>query len=314
MSSAAATKQPMSLVELETMLSKVKACYHDNFALLPAEEKKKLLEMLGLVADGVKAIQKDAMQSTGAAENEGTILKMCGQFPMDATGSIIVPTKEDLTVALNQCMVRGGNRRVDTPPLAVTVQSVRTENNFRFLLAGPTSPNYLFIEREVYVQLESSEQANFIRELCLDGCSVMLSLGVNSRGGELRGFFQFLTPSQDTVTRAGLRDIGALISDLKRVDDGLRKLGAVPGIGGLPKLSDALVQKEEFDELVKRYQEGDEMKLARLHSYLCTRIRVDKRKRRAALEPLVKERLEILMKLSQFDPDEFPVVIEREFK
>jgi hypothetical protein len=51
-----------------------------------------------------------------------------------------------------------------------------------------------------------------------------------------------------------------------------------------------------------------------LHAWLCTRTRVDKSKRQAALEPLVDERIDILLKLAMFDPDQYPVVIEREFK
>ena len=47
---------------------------------------------------------------------------------------------------------------------------------------------------------------------------------------------------------------------------------------------------------------------------MCTRTRVDKRKRQANLEPLVDERIEILLELAKIDQDKFPFVSEREFK
>jgi hypothetical protein len=122
-------------------------------------------------------------------------------------------------------------------------------------------------------------------------------------------------PCQDSTFRETYRAVGNLILRLKEVDKQLKALGAVPGRGGVPELSDMLVHNEDFDGWVtmsittpRGYDK------ASLHKFLCTRTRVDKRKRQTALEPLVDERIEILMQLSKIDQDKFPFTFEREFK
>ena len=86
-----------------------------------------------------------------------------------------------------------------------------------------------------------------------------------------------------------------------------------------------MVQTEQFDETVKAFEENVEDVSGKLkhgpltakqylHAYLCSKTRVDKRKRQTALDPLIDERIEILKKLAQFDTDEFPFTYEREFK
>ena len=101
-------------------------------------------------------------------------------------------------------------------------------------------------------------------------------------------------------------------------------LDAIPGRGGLPILPDQMVQTEQFDETVKAYEDnindvkgrlnpapgGPEMAKQDLHAYLCSRTRIDKRKRQTALDPLIDERIEILKKLAQFDTDEFTFTYE----
>jgi hypothetical protein len=73
-----------------------------------------------------------------------------------------------------------------------------------------------------------------------------------------------------------------------------------------------LVQNENFDIAVTGMQSKNDK--VTLHNFLCTRTRVDKRKRQANLEPLVDERIEILLELAKIDQDKFPFVSEREFK
>jgi hypothetical protein len=51
-----------------------------------------------------------------------------------------------------------------------------------------------------------------------------------------------------------------------------------------------------------------------LHAYVSTNIRVDRKERQRKLNSLVDERIDILLRLAQFDPDDFPFVVEREFK
>jgi hypothetical protein len=87
-----------------------------------------------------------------------------------------------------------------------------------------------------------------------------------------------------------------------------------------------LIQNEDFDNTVDTYLKIDcattfgrrclnpVMAKQDLHAFLCTRTRVDRRARQAALEPLVDERIEILLKLVKYDQDRFPFAIEREFK
>lgn len=303
MESKADSKQQMSLAELERVLSELHAKARDNMDVLPVEEKKKLLELFGTVVERVGAIQKDLKQSVDTTDHEGMVLKMCGQFPRDSHGTIRVPTKENLTSALNSI--------VSNPRLPLfSVQFINKEENFNFLFAGPTSPNYLFRDSEVYIGLESVEQARHLSRLSSEGRSITVIFGSSC---EQRGSFQFSTPTLNTRTREDLREIGTLLTRLKKVDDALKALGAVPGRGGVPELSDMLIQDEDFDTAVQRFKENPESKVL-LHSFLCTRTRVNKRKRQESLDPLVDERIEILLKLSQFSPDEYPVRVEREFK
>ncbi len=136
--------------------------------------------------------------------------------------------------------------------------------------------------------------------------------GDNSR--RLMMGFQFSEPRRNARTRAAYREIGTLITRLRQIDAQLKAIGAVPiniGRGGFPKLPDTLIQKEEFDESVAQLRKATSRQL---HAYVSTRIRVDRKERQRKLDSLVDERINILLKLAQFDPDEFPFVVEREFK
>jgi hypothetical protein len=182
-------------------------------------------------------------------------------------------------------------------------------------LQGPTSSNYLLQEPSVFVKFGTSQQAKTV-ENEIKYKTVYFSFaqaGIN---------YHFTVPKQNSTDRAAYRTIGDLIKGLKKVDSKLKALGAVPGRGGLPELSDKLIQKDDFDTYINSLRAADTqrvrwdplMKQQELHGWLCTRTRVDKSKRQAALEPLVDERIDILLKLAMFDPDQYPVVIEREFK
>ena len=139
---------------------------------------------------------------------------------------------------------------------------------------------------------------------------------------------QFSKPTQNSATREAYRNIGNLLLRLKKVDDQCKALGAIPGKGGGPMLPEQMVQMEEFDDTVRAFEENIEdvkSKLNRgvgdpktikqdLHAYLCSKTRINKRKRQTALDPLIDERIAILKKLAQFDIDEFPFIYERNYK
>jgi hypothetical protein len=139
--------------------------------------------------------------------------------------------------------------------------------------------------------------------------------------------FQFSTPSQKQSTRVIYRSIGVQLKRMKVIDDRLKDIGAVPGRGGIPVLRADLVDSEEFDEtvttLLENMREQEQPLSVRrssdltgkeeLHGYLVSKIKVDKKKRQMELDGLVRERIEILLKLSSFDPDEIPFSFDREF-
>ena len=127
---------------------------------------------------------------------------------------------------------------------------------------------------------------------------------------------------------------------LKEVDGELRQLGAVP-YKGSPMLPVHFVQTEEFDEQVRLFfslQEStqpisgqQQQQLAfgegggvgfysvqdaknSLHAYLTSKHKVNRRKRQAALDVLVDERIDILLKLCSYNPEETPFSFDREFK
>jgi hypothetical protein len=291
---------------IKQMLEHLQTKYRDGIDKISPEEKRHHHDMLKNIVEMVGVMRKDVEKSLDAANHGKMVLKISGSFPVDFTGSICVPQADELNVAFNATLRR--NSVIENPP-QVLVESITVEENFNHILDGPESPNYLLKEQEVYVKLESMEQADYVRGLSSHLRSVMVKLPSDPR----RSICLLLSdPSKDTHTRAAYREIGTLITRLKQVDAQLTALGAVPGRGGLPELSDKLIPVEVFDDTVKRLQETPGQKY-NLHGFLCTRIRVDKRKRQETLEPLIDERINVLLRLSQFDPDEFPFVVEREF-
>ena len=108
-----------SAAELEAILCDLHAKARENMDKLPVEEKKKLLEVFQTVAERTEAIQKDLKQSVNSTDHEGKVLKMCGQLPRDISGSIMVPTKEDLTVAVGSVL----QYRNVQAPMTVSVES-----------------------------------------------------------------------------------------------------------------------------------------------------------------------------------------------
>ena len=153
---------------------------------------------------------------------------------------------------------------------------------------------------EYFVEFDTAEQASMLERI--SGKSTM-------------GFHgpKFSFPKQNSATRATYRKIGKLIARLREVDGELKKIGAVPDANGFPILPSSFMQDKEFDKYV-----NDSLKLGpvdskSLHCFLCHRTKVDLVKRNAALKPLVKERVEILVKLCSCSQDEFPFTFNRKF-
>ena len=239
-------------------------------------------------------------QASGDCEGTELRIDWVGGLPMG--GRVVPPTREELAASLHFIYREG---------LALAVESVIEEDNFNHILLGPNSSKYLLKEREMYVRFGTAEQASYLLGICgKDG--ILMSPVMVEEWGARSLAARFSVPTRPARARAAYRDIGTVIARLMQVDTQLKALGAVPGRGGVPELSDMLVQKEEFDMCVKSFQETGDKHL--LHSWLCTRTRVDRGKRQATLEPLVGERIDLLLKLSRHDPDEFPFVFEREFK
>ena len=284
--------------DLKAILELVQAKYRDGADKMSLEEKKKHCDMLQNVLKMVGSMEKDLKQSVDTSDHEGMVLQMRGGFPRDGKGLILIPSKEEVQRAF---VTSGGGRNPQVVSLA-DVESVFHERNFHHIQYGPTSPNYLLEEIDVFVKFASVDQATVV--LGMNG-----GRGINLQNGSGHSV-QFTIPSKDTTTRTAFRTAGDLILRLNKVDKQLKTLGAVPGRGGIPELSAMLVQSEDFDIAVTSHG----FDKATLHSFLCTRTRVDKRKRQAALEPLVDQRIEILMELVKIDQDKYPFVCEREFK
>jgi hypothetical protein len=280
------------------MLTKLQAKYKNGGDKLPLEEKKKHHELLQNVLKMVGQIETDLKKSMDTSDHEGMVLQFRGHFPRDTKGSLIIPSKDKVQLAF--VTTSAGRYNYSQVLRQADVESVFKEHNFHHIQEGPKSPNFLLRDTDVFVKFASVEQASFVL-----GMSGSRTVDFGALGGY---GFQFVLPSKNSKTRAAYSKIGTLITRLKEVDGQLKALGAVPGRGGVPELSDMLVQKEEFDVAVTAYDK------VTLHSFLCTRTRVDKRKRQTALEPLVDERIEILMQLAKIDQEQFPFTFEREFK
>ncbi len=287
---------------------------------MSVDEKRQYLEILRTVVQEAGAMEKDLNKSVESNDHEGMVLQMRGQFTRDAKGDFLLPSAEEIQAGL----VRIGRTN---PSLFLmvdfTVVGIFSEKNFNYIRQSTQSPNQLFQEEEVFLKLGSIEQASYILGLSY---GVAFDIYSNSPNRH-KSNFQFSLPSQDTVTRAVYRTIGGLLTRLKRVNDELKQLGAVPGRGGIPVLPEHFVQTDEFDETVRALQENMRAvndQLSRrgvsiqsgkeeLHWYLVSKRKVNKRKRQAALDSLVDERIDILLKLCSYDPDEIPFSFDREF-
>ena len=288
--------------ELTALLAHLQAKWQDGTDKMSIEEKKKHRDMLMNVLQmvGIMEDSDDLKKSVCDSGDDGMVLQMRCQSGF--VNFVFSPSSEEIQAAF----AARNQKNVYDALVQANVKHVSIEENFNFLKSGPKSPNYLLKEKEVYVRFESVEQASHVLRI---GEYLHVKINANQKAP-----FQFFAPKHSTTTRATYRTIGNLILRLKEVDQQLKALGAIPGRGGVPELSEMLVQINEFDGFVARANAAHGYDKATLHSFLCTRTRVDKRKRQAALDPLVDERIDILLKLTKYDPDDVPFTFEREFK
>ena len=286
------------------MLEHVQAKYKDGADKMSLQEKEKHCDLLHNILRMVGSMESDLRKSMDDSDQDGVVLQL-KNLPSDGKGAVLVPKKEVIELLFTSRY----NPTNEVPK--IDVLSVHMEWNFPYIRDGPKSPNFATRFAEVFVRFGSPEQAAYVHELGGRSC-FNITMEDECRRFGLNVKFVLC---QDAAARAAYRTVGTLIGRLKGVDDKLRALGAVPGRGGVPELSEMLVQSEEFDGwLAKCTQTAHVYDKAWLHSFLCGRTRVDKRKRQATLEPLVDERLEILMELCKIDQDKFPFTCEREFK
>lgn len=238
-----------------------------------------------------------------AAMDEAATLKLSGQLLRDVTsGASLFPTREELNDAFAlRCSQ-------EMHPVEIRVEGIHIENNFNFVHLDPSSNNHLLQINEAYVTFGSAIQAEYVRSL---GQPTVTRITHAATQKQHIVSLYFERPARSRAVRATYAQIGALIQRLRSVDSRLRALGAVAQ-GGMPVLPERYVQKEKFDARANEYMLRDDRR--GLHDLLVHTVRIDRDKRQAALDALVEERIGVLLRLSEYDPDEFPFAVEREFK
>ena len=297
--------------DLQAKLAYLTVKLSDSPEALSAEERQKHLDMLRDVMNAMGSMEKDLKKAVDESNPDACILRVVGGFQKSVDGSCIYPTRKEVQQKFKEFHD------------SIRVQALTIENNFNYIQNGPGSGKFLMQEEELFVRFGSAEEMQYVLD-----CNFNLHVQVDLHAGCTSGCnIQFVKPAL-LVKRDTYRTIGNLILNLKTVDQKCRALEAIPGKGGVPILPDQMVQTEQFDETVKSFEENVEDVSGKLkhglstplgakqylHAYLCSKTRVDKRKRQTALDPLIDERIEILKKLAQFDTDEFPFTYEREFK
>ncbi len=159
--------------EIQSVFNELQVKYRDNMKKLSINEKKRHLEFLRNAVEVIKQIinevsqklEDEAGKSLDANDEDKAVLKMSGNFFVNASG-LIKPEKEILNTALNSASTRRWDKE---DSIIVSVESIVVEENFHHILEGPNSPNYLMKEHEVYVRLQSTEQAAFVLGICSHG-------------------------------------------------------------------------------------------------------------------------------------------------
>jgi hypothetical protein len=289
--------------ELQEKLAYLNSKLSESPESQTAEERQKHLDMLRDVMNTMASMEKDLKKAVNESNPDACTLRVIGSFPRAADGGVLYPPRKDIQENLNRIF-----REYIRYEICIEVQAKFVEINFNNIRHYPVSC-FLEQQEELYVKVGSPEQMD---------CILRFSDKVRHLG------FELIKPPQKSAAREAYRAIGNLLLRLRTVDQKCKELGAI-SIDGTPKLPENMVQTEQFDDTVKALEDNiseiqsklrndpTSMKHA-LHIYLCRNTRVDKRKRQASLDPLLDERIDILKKLSRFNPDDYPFAYDREFK
>ena len=225
------------------------------------------------------------------------ILQLRGSFFRAVDGCMLFPSKDELQAAFNAFCERCGS--------TVEVGFVFTEKNF-VEVRDCKSPNYLLEVEEYFFSVSSHKQAAFALGL-KHGIHIMIRKDERT----VQTYASFVSPPLDLQTRAVYRQIGQRVSALKAVDEQLRQLGAVPAENGVPVLPDSFVQDEEFDLFVDHAM--SDASVGELTKYLCSMVKVDRRRLTEKLQPLAARRLDLLLELCRINQTVFPFSFTRWF-
>lgn len=267
-----------------------------EMAGMQSQERWQYLGSLGVLVEDIKK-QELSRTDGNVVKSTDIFLQLRGSFFRAVDGCMLFPCKEELQAAFNDyCKCSS---------LSVEVGSVLIEKNF-IDVRDCKSPNYLLEVEEYFFVVGSQDQAAYLL-----GLKHGIHVTIQKDGRSVQTYVRFENPALDVQTRAVYRQIGQRVSALKSVDEQLRQLGAVPDENGVPVLPDTFVQDEEFDLCVD--QAISEASVAELTKYLCTKVKVDRRRLMERLQPLAAKRLELLMELCRINQTVYPFAFVRGF-
>jgi hypothetical protein len=142
--------------------------------------------------------------------------------------------------------------------------------------------------------------------------------------------YQFSVPQRTYAKRNVYRAIGGYVTELKVIDERLKRIGALPGFKGFPVLPQTMIDAEVFDKSVQTFNEHMKIKSTtdlkrlgyhnesdvkrRCYEYLTFNTKVNKEKRELILQSLLDSRLAVMQKLKSYNQDEFPFTYDITYK
>lgn len=112
----------------------------------------------------------------------------------------------------------------------------------------------------------------------------------------------FVRPLQPPDVRATFRAIGRHIERLKRIDDEMRRVGAVRTFRGVPQLRAGLIDESVYAtmiEQIKLLRDAKKSCTAEQHTFLCINKPFDVTAARARIQLLYDEECDILVRLRE---------------
>jgi len=155
------------------------------------------------------------------------------QIPLDLKDDQNIPTRTDFQ-GVFELSKRPGTTQT------VVVEYVHTETNMPYLDRHPDDPLHTTEKREIFVELHSEQEADFVRR---QEWTLFWKYGPT--------IFKPIKPKHNTATRDKLREIGQKVLAFKRITQELLDLGAVykmrPPYGLVFGLPDHCMDAPEFD-------------------------------------------------------------------